>query len=528
MSGALTLSLGFLLCSGWMVAAWFFARAKNNYSLVDAAWAFLFLIVAIFDVVVSEGWPARNALLLLCVGAWSLRLGGFLAKRIYDHHPKEDVRYQDMRQAFGNEVETKFFWFFQYQAWSVLLLSAPFFILARNPNPEFSPLEWVGAVVFLISWLGESLADHQKKAFKQNPANRGKNCEIGLWRFSRHPNYFFESCIWWGFFALALPSPHGIWAIFCPALMLILLLKITGVAMSEKIGLRTYGEVYVNYQKRVSVFIPWFPKAAALVALCFLGLNVYSPAARAADAKSTADGKSEAKNEPALPSASPGAAGAIPDRVGKIYAGEVAKGDPLFIQKTHYDVAPDGRVTATSIITDQKGKPALKEIAMYEGAKFIAQNLEQYETGDHYEVMVKGNKVIFKDTPLKGDDAKGKTDDVDFTADFMMGPTTETFLASHWKELMDGQSVNSRFGVPEILDTIGIRFYLKKKETVNGHEVALIGMKPTSFFVGLKLDEIDLYLDTNTKRYVKYFGRTPLHTRDGDKLTPLDGVIIYE
>jgi steroid 5-alpha reductase family enzyme len=123
-----------------------------------------------------------------------------------------------------------------------------------------SVFEWLGAIVWLVALAGESIADSQLKSFKSRPVNKGKVCQIGLWRYSRHPNYFFEWLIWVAYFVFALASPFGSLSILCPLLMLYFLFKVTGIPATEEQAIRSKGEAYCNYQRSTSVFVPWFPK----------------------------------------------------------------------------------------------------------------------------------------------------------------------------------------------------------------------------------------------------------------------------
>jgi steroid 5-alpha reductase family enzyme len=126
-----------------------------------------------------------------------------------------------------------------------------------------SHLEYAGAVLWVFAFLGEVLADAQLARFKANPVNRGKVCDLGLWRFSRHPNYFFEWLIWVSYALFALASPHGYLGLISPALILFFLLKVTGIPATEAQALRSKGEAYRRYQQTTSVFIPWIPKRSA-------------------------------------------------------------------------------------------------------------------------------------------------------------------------------------------------------------------------------------------------------------------------
>ena len=252
--------ISFILNCLIMVGTWFFSRSKNNYSIVDAVWAFSFFVTSGFYALLGDGLLERRLLMLACIGIWSLRLGIFLSKRIASHHPTEDSRYVELRRGYGDHVERGFFWFFQYQAYSVVLLSAPFLLMALNTEPNIQFSEYAGMILFFLCLIGESSADHQAQGFKKNPANKTKVCNVGLWRYSRHPNYFFESGIWFAFFIMAYSSPYGIYSLYTPLLILFLLLKVTGIPMAESQSLKNRGDAYREYQRTTSSFIPWFPK----------------------------------------------------------------------------------------------------------------------------------------------------------------------------------------------------------------------------------------------------------------------------
>lgn len=244
-----------------MSLCWAWAARIDNFGIVDAVWSLSFGVQALLYVSLSETWIFRKYLLLSIVGFWSLRLGLFLAHRIYQKHPKEDSRYTEIRESYGLKFLSRFFLFFQFQGLSVSLLAIPFVFIALNSTPEFSIWEIAGLAVWILGVAGESIADHQKSQFRR--AHPQRNCEVGLWKYSRHPNYFFESVIWWGFYLVALGSPQGAYSVFAPLIILFLLTKVTGVPLSEKHSLRSCPDEYLDYQKRVSIFVPWFPEKKA-------------------------------------------------------------------------------------------------------------------------------------------------------------------------------------------------------------------------------------------------------------------------
>ena len=236
------------------------ARRIDNYGIVDIAWSYAFAALATFYALAGPGWPLRRALIASLAVVWSLRLGTHLAIRVIGHHPTEDGRYIQLRKDWAGNFAPKMFGFFQLQAGTVVLLGAAFILAALNPTPALHPLEYVGAALWLLAISGEALADAQLAAFKKNPAHKGQVCAVGLWRYSRHPNYFFEWLIWVSFFIFSLASPYGWIAFIGPASILYLLLRVTGIPLTEEQSLRSRGAAYRRYQQTTSAFIPWFPK----------------------------------------------------------------------------------------------------------------------------------------------------------------------------------------------------------------------------------------------------------------------------
>ena len=236
------------------------ARRMENYGIDVIVWSYAVGALALFYAATLPGWAPRSWLMAAIVVLWSARLGTHLYRRVMSHHPEEDRRYTEMRTRWSENFAAKMFTFFQQQAVSVLLLGLPFLLIARNPAPTLHILEYIAVALWLFALAGESLADAQLAAFKRDPANKGKVCETGLWAVSRHPNYFFESLIWWSYFLFACASPWGWTSLIAPLGITYLLLRVTGVPMAEEQSLRSRGDAFRDYQKRVSVFVPWFPK----------------------------------------------------------------------------------------------------------------------------------------------------------------------------------------------------------------------------------------------------------------------------
>jgi steroid 5-alpha reductase family enzyme len=236
------------------------SRRLDNYGFVDIAWSYAFGALAAFYALLGPGWPVRRALIAAMAVVWSARLGTHLAIRVIGHHPEEDGRYKQLRLDWAANFVAKMAWFFQMQAASVVLLGVAFLVACLNPAPALHPLEIAGAILWLVAISGEALADAQLAAFKRQPASKGRVCDVGLWHYSRHPNYFFEWLIWVAYFVFALASPWGWIAIVGPASILWLLLRVTGIPMTEEQSVRSRGDAYRRYQKTTSAFVPWFPK----------------------------------------------------------------------------------------------------------------------------------------------------------------------------------------------------------------------------------------------------------------------------
>jgi steroid 5-alpha reductase family enzyme len=252
--------LGLLFAAVLMAVIWGIAVRIANAGIVDIAWSAGFAPIAIFFAVAGDGFDVRRAMIALLVSLWSLRLGGYLYVRVMSHHPKEDRRYADLRREWGEHTNRKMFWFFQMQALLLALLSVPGLLICLNPRPLLQPLEFIGVLIWMIAITGESLADRQLHRFRSDAANRGAVCEIGLWHYSRHPNYFFEWLVWVAYFVVASASPFGWITLYCPALMLFFLLRVTGIPMTERLSLESKGALFADYQRRTSPFVPWFPK----------------------------------------------------------------------------------------------------------------------------------------------------------------------------------------------------------------------------------------------------------------------------
>jgi len=248
------------VCCLIMLFVWLWALKIKNAGVVDIFWSYNFPVIAILLLLLAPGFEARKLLICGMVIVAGARLGTHLAVRVLKHKYDEEPRYRQLRKDWAPNPERKFFWFFQFQAISNVLLAVPFFVASFNTRPHLCLLEYVGTALWVISVLCEAIADAQLAAFKKDPSNKGKVCDKGLWGYSRHPNYFFEWMMWVSYFVFALASPYGYLAIISPAIILYLLLKVTGIPMTEEQSIRSKGEAFKQYQQRVSAFVPWFKK----------------------------------------------------------------------------------------------------------------------------------------------------------------------------------------------------------------------------------------------------------------------------
>ena len=249
--------ISFAAVSLIMIVIYIWARAIKNNGIVDIFWAFNFLVIAVIIYFLADANETRKMIVCGLAAVWSLRLGIYLLIRVGGHIKEEEGRYKALRKEWSDTV---FFFFFQGQAFSNVMLAIPFFLIALNNDPQIHLLEYIGAGMWAFAIIGEGLSDYQLARFKKNPANKGKVCQDGLWNYSRHPNYFFQLMIWVSVLIMALPSPYGYISIICPLSIGYLIFKVTGIPMTEEQAVRSRGQLYIDYQRTTSAFVPWFKK----------------------------------------------------------------------------------------------------------------------------------------------------------------------------------------------------------------------------------------------------------------------------
>lgn len=240
-----------------MIPLWALSIPLRNASIVDPFWSVGFIVLAIHYNIFAEGNPSRRHLVLALTVVWGLRLFVHLAWRNFGKG--EDFRYREFRRTFGPE---RYWWVslfqvFLLQGLLMWLISAPLLGAQIGVNP-INPLDFAGVVVWVVGFLFEAVGDFQLVRFKSDPANKGKLLTRGLWRYTRHPNYFGDSAVWWGYGLICLAAGSYLPALGS-VLMTALIIKVSGVALIEK-SLKQAKPGYEDYIRRTSSFFPWPPK----------------------------------------------------------------------------------------------------------------------------------------------------------------------------------------------------------------------------------------------------------------------------
>ena len=252
-------TLGLVL--GSMVWLWLISLAKKDASIVDSFWGMGFVLIAWTSYGLATGYRPRKLLLCVLVTIWGLRLAVYIFTR--NRGKGEDYRYQAMRKYWGNKFSlVSLFTVFLLQGLLMWVISLPLQVAIQAVEPDrLTLLDYLGAVIWAIGFAFEAIGDWQLKKFKAIPENRGKVMDQGLWRYTRHPNYFGDALLWWGYYVMALAVPSGYLTVLSPLLMTVLLLRVSGVALLEK-GLVKTKPRYLDYINRTSAFFPLPPKAS--------------------------------------------------------------------------------------------------------------------------------------------------------------------------------------------------------------------------------------------------------------------------
>ena len=239
------------------VVLWIASRIKKDVGIVDSFWSLMILAAGLCFLFFSETKiTERNGIVLLLLSVWAIRLAVHITWRNWGQ--EEDSRYQAIRKNNQPNFEFKSLYIvFLLQAFLAVIVALPLMSIF-NSNNELNNLDYIALMFWITGMFFETVGDLQLARFKASKRTQGKVLDSGLWRYSRHPNYFGEFCIWWGFFLFAVASGHW-WSIVSPLLMTILLLKVSGVSLLESTIAERRPE-YASYRKTTNAFFPWFPK----------------------------------------------------------------------------------------------------------------------------------------------------------------------------------------------------------------------------------------------------------------------------
>lgn len=235
----------------------FWAQKIKNWGVIDIAWGLGFLFTTYTCAIYYHQFSLSSVLVLLMVSIWGLRLAFYLFKR--NHGQPEDWRYQQFRKQWApHENIQAYLKVFVFQGVLMFLITLPQMIFIKSGQSlEFSPLVVVGVSIWCIGMTFEILADLQLAKFKANPLNKGKIMTQGVWALSRHPNYFGEVSLWWGFYLMLL-SYIPWWTVLGPVLITFFIVKVTGLPLLEQRYENRLG--FKEYKERTNMFLPWFPK----------------------------------------------------------------------------------------------------------------------------------------------------------------------------------------------------------------------------------------------------------------------------
>jgi steroid 5-alpha reductase family enzyme len=257
--GLVCLSAGLSLA---MAIAWLIWRATRNSGWVDTGWTFGLGLVGLVSAVASGSSHFRSGLVATMAAIWSLRLGLHIALRT--RGITDDPRYAKLAHQWGSDAPRQMFWLLQKQAVVSVSLAAAMWLAASNPSPLTAVQSIVAILIFVVAIAGEAIADEQLRRFRRDQNNSGRVCDTGLWRWSRHPNYFFEWLGWLAYPVLAIDFaghyPWGVLAFAAPLCMYWLLVYVSGVPPLEEHMLARRGEAFRRYQASTNVFFPGPPK----------------------------------------------------------------------------------------------------------------------------------------------------------------------------------------------------------------------------------------------------------------------------
>lgn len=255
------LAVALVAALGMMTPVWVASLVKRDASIVDVFWSLGSVVAGWIYFVTAEAHTPRGVLVVGLVTLWGLRLALYILWRSWGHG--EDYRYQEMRERHRERFAVwSLFVVFWFQALLLWAISTPLY-QAQHPEPASSAVfDVLGLGLFVVGFAFEAGGDWQLARFKADPANKGRVMDRGFWRYTRHPNYFGDATVWWGFFCFAAATPGGWWTVYSPVLMTVLLMRVSGVTLLEK-KLQETKPAYREYARRTNAFFPWFPAGEA-------------------------------------------------------------------------------------------------------------------------------------------------------------------------------------------------------------------------------------------------------------------------
>jgi steroid 5-alpha reductase family enzyme len=256
LTDAIVISVITIFC--YMTLVFIIALIRKDNSIVDSAWGLGFIVVALVILIINGEFATRQLLVTILVATWGFRLA--INIFIRNRGKGEDFRYRKWRQDWGKSwVIRSYLQVFILQGFMMLLIATPFIIInSSNGGDSLYWLDILGVSIWLFGFLFETIGDYQLRQFVTNADNKGKVMDTGLWRYSRHPNYFGEVVQWWGIFVVALAVPQGWLGVIGPLTISLLILKVSGVPLLEKSLAKN--PAYQDYKMRTSVFVPLPPK----------------------------------------------------------------------------------------------------------------------------------------------------------------------------------------------------------------------------------------------------------------------------
>ena len=260
MTGIIAATIGLAIILAASTLAWLISLKLRDASLADVCWGLGFVLLAWCYGLLAPGFTPRSWLVATLVTLWGVRLSAHILRR--HHGTGEDPRYRAMRVAHGSAFWWRsLFTVFWLQGAILWFVALPILVAVRATEPAaLTLIDALGVVIFTAGCAFEVVGDAQLERFKAEPSNRGRVLDRGLWRYTRHPNYFGDATLWWGLYVIAAATPGGWLTVLSPALMTLLLMRVSGVTLLEA-GLKASKPGYREYIARTPAFFPWFPRS---------------------------------------------------------------------------------------------------------------------------------------------------------------------------------------------------------------------------------------------------------------------------